>query len=241
MMKSYSYTSVNATSTYALAEWTYKSYSNSKTYVLPDGCRDIIFKRDDDQLEAWFLSDLDKAPYTVEAQEGSKITGIRLRPGVDVDIVRLSSWLKSNNPRTLFGSDQLDEFCRESSNVTDALTCLATGVSSIEISNEITDVNSGASSVLFVAKELGVSVRTLQRLVKSRTGQTPYFWFSLARARKAGRALKSYKSISEAAYHSGYADQAHMTRAMRKWFNKTPHQMRIDPEFLEVISEPGYA
>jgi len=150
--------------------------------------------------------------------------GVRLYPGVQIRHAEINSWLYGRNPADLFESDQLDEFCVRSENLSSALECIA----------------SGMPSVLAVAKELGISLRTLERCVKSGTGESPYYWFSLARARRAGRSLEKTGGLSVAAFEAGFADQSHMTREMRKWFKCTPAQLKIDKHLLGILAEPGY-
>jgi len=224
-MKPFSYSARNSKSRCALAEWTFESYTNCETYVLPDGCRDFILLKSAKQSGAWFISDLSDIPYSVSTTAGSNISGIRLQPGVELCLDNLSDWLRGKNPAVLFGSDQMDEFCVRAPNLAEALDCLA----------------SNKRTVQCASKELGVSLRSLQRLVKTGTGQTPYFWFSLARIRKAGRSLIEDRKLSDIAIESGFSDQAHMSREMKRWFGKTPNQIKSDPEFLTTLSEPGYA
>jgi len=201
-MKPFSYTTKKSVSEFALSEWTFDSYIECETYVLPDGCKDFIYQGTADQDGTWFVSELCQVPYTVSTT------------------AQLSSWLQGRKPKALFGSDQLDEFCIRSSNLTDALSCLA----------------SGKPTVLCVANELGVSLRSLQRLIKSGTGQTPYFWFSLARIRKAGRLLVEDKKLVDVAIETGFTDQAHMNREMKRWFGRTPNQLKSDPDIIDAIN-----
>lgn len=223
-MNPYDYFAQKPVSRCALAEWTFESYLNCETKVLPDGCRDFILKEGDECDSSWFVSELSHSSYVVQTSGGEKIRGIRLQPGVDIRQAQLDSWLQANQASALFGSDQIDEFCIKSDSLTEALACLA----------------SRKSTISCVAKELGVSHRSLQRLVRSGTGQTPFFWFSLARARRAGRCLLEFNSISDTALETGFSDQAHMNREMKKWFRRTPKQIRTDEEMMSGLLESGY-
>ena len=72
-----------------------------------------------------------------------------------------------------------------------------------------------------------MSERTLRRRIKTATGASPRFWVGLHRVRLAGRALMfTNDPIANVAFAAGYADQAHMTREMRRWFRVTPAAMR---------------
>ncbi len=224
-MNAYQYTTERLVSKYALSEWTFKSFRTCETRVLPDGCRDFIVKTGDNNQTAWFVSELIDASYTVQSSAGEELRGIRLRPGVHLQQDQLASWLEGKAITDLFDSDRLDEFCIQSDNLKDALACLA----------------SGMSTVSCVAKELGVSHRSLQRLVKSGTGQTPSFWFSLARVRRAGQRLRNTPSLSDLAVEFGFSDQAHMNREMKKWFCSTPNQIRANEELNSLLLESGFA
>ncbi len=208
----------------ALCSWAYESYSDLTTTVFPDGCRDIIFLESQQQSSTWFLSDLSSATYQVPTPAGSRFTGLRLQPGVNIDLHRLQAWLEHENRDWLFCSGQLDEFCHRSDNLAEALACLATK----------------KKTILGLCKELGVSPRTLQRLVKSGTDRSPQFWFSLARVRRAGRALLEHSSLAEIAADAGYADQAHMSRDIKKWLGCTPGRLRTNTGAIEYLSEPGF-
>ena len=81
-------------------------------------------------------------------------------------------------------------------------------------------------SIELLAKEFGISVRTLQR----RLGlESTNFKSTLETVRKleAVRLIKqSKKNISEVAYTLGFSDVTNFSRAFRRWFDKTPEQFR---------------
>ena len=76
--------------------------------------------------------------------------------------------------------------------------------------------------------------------MRTLTGASPQYWTSLYRARLAGRALVEGKMpISEIAFASGFADQAHLTREMNRWFGVTPAALREDGAINEgLFSDP---
>lgn len=73
-----------------------------------------------------------------------------------------------------------------------------------------------------------MSVRTLQRHHKRTTGLTQSQSQKVARARKAFMLLQEGKAIVDAAFESGYADQAHMTRSLKLLAGQTPGQIIAD-------------
>lgn len=222
-MTDYEYTYRSSQSALMISEWTFKSYEACSTDVLPDGCRDIIVEECAGQAPILFLSELSQSTYTVPTSGGARIRGMRLRPGIQVRQAELRSWLEGRNPAENFSADQLSEFCFEQVGLSNALECLA----------------SEKGTVLGAAKEQGVSVRTLERLVKTGTGRSPYFWFSLARIRKTARSLYETESFGVAALEAGFADQSHMNREMKRWFRKTPVQIINDDYIRNALLEPG--
>ena len=223
-MTAYDYTYKNLLSPLMMSEWTFRSYETCSTDVIPDGCRDIIVEKRVGQKPLLFLSELSQATYSVSSSGGALIRGIRLRAGVQVQEATLNSWLKTKNAEEIFCDDQLSEFCFELDNLSDALACL----------------QSETRTVANAAKNLGVSLRTLERLIKSGTGRSPHFWYSLARVRRTARSLYKADSLGAAAIEAGYTDQSHMSREMKKWFRKTPAQIVSDDNIRSALLEPGY-
>jgi hypothetical protein len=71
----------------------------------------------------------------------------------------------------------------------------------------------------------GVSKRTLQRRVARATGLTRSMIRQIARAEKAVEVLGRGLSPQDAATLLGYADQAHLTRSLKRFIGQTPAQM----------------
>ncbi len=223
-MTAYDYNCLSSQSALMISEWTFTSYEACCTDVLPDGCRDIIVEECDGHAPKLFISELSQSTYAVSTSRGKRIRGLRLRPGIQIRQAELSSWLQDRDPAEIFGTDQLGEFCFELDNLSSALQCL----------------ESEKRGVLGSAKELGVSLRTLERLVKSGTGRSPYFWFSLARIRRTARSLYETESLGVAALDAGFTDQSHMIREMKRWFGKTPGQLIKDDYIRSALLEAGY-
>ncbi|MFK7965955.1 MAG: helix-turn-helix domain-containing protein [Burkholderiaceae bacterium] len=150
--------------------------------------------------------------------------GLRLKPGSIFNTTTLDSWLTSHDVTDLLTGDQIDEFCQVPASLTEALHCLA----------------SGERSINSVAKALAVSTRTLQREVGSRTGKSPHFWFALARVRRACRALPQFDRLADAAISFGFADQAHMSREMKRWLGVSPSAITSQSDIFEQLLQPGY-
>lgn len=197
-----------------LAPWSFTAMETRSFLVMPDGCRDFIVRLGPGTRGEAFLSPLMRWPERVAARKGERFFGIRLRPGAGVDEAALQRF--QGLPRET-SCEALIDFARNaatlSAHVDEALSCLA-------------DVKSSA----LAARRLGVSLRTLQRHTLRATGQGPDFWRRLARARKAARAVLDGLPLSQTAHDCQYADQAHMTRDLARWFFMTPGDMAAGRE-----------
>jgi AraC-like DNA-binding protein len=71
----------------------------------------------------------------------------------------------------------------------------------------------------------GLSKRTLQRRVARATGLTRTTIRQIARAERAVEALGCGLRPLDAAQRLGYADQAHLTRSLKRYIGQTPAQV----------------
>ena len=71
----------------------------------------------------------------------------------------------------------------------------------------------------------GLSPRTLQRRFLRSTGLTPGMLFQIERAREAAEMLERGVPILDTVDEAGYADQPHLTRALRRFWGYTPAQI----------------
>ena len=77
-----------------------------------------------------------------------------------------------------------------------------------------------------IAQAVGLSPYHFTRLFKESTGQPPYRYVVEARVRKAKELLTTGKfTISEAAFHLGFADQSHLTRHFKRVFGLPPKRL----------------
>jgi AraC-like DNA-binding protein len=72
------------------------------------------------------------------------------------------------------------------------------------------------------APSRAASVRTIQRRFAQVTGLTREAVFQIERARFAAFLLQQGGAIAEAVFLAGYADQAHLSRALRRYVGVTP-------------------
>lgn len=78
---------------------------------------------------------------------------------------------------------------------------------------------------VLAGEPLGLSDRQVRRRVKRVTGLGKKQLAALRRARDATGLVKQDRPLSEVAVAAGYADQAHMTRAMRRIAGLTPGRL----------------
>lgn len=74
-------------------------------------------------------------------------------------------------------------------------------------------------------ESIDVSLRSVQRRFLRITGLTQRYIRSIERAQQAANLLQNGISILDAVYETGYADQQHMTKALRQLLGQTPAQI----------------
>lgn len=205
--------------------WQHTSTSTASTVVLPDGCCDLILRAPPGQRPFWFVTPLANAAYDVPGTVAEQFWGFRLRPGACVDQAQLLGALQARPLRDAQDAlPWLDACVRVDPRVDEALHSLSV-----------------CASVAAAAQQLGVSERTLQRLVHGATGRQPAYWKCLARIRRAASHLAHAPSLAACAADHGFADQAHMTREFQRWLGRTPGAMLASADVLAVASAAGYA
>jgi AraC-like DNA-binding protein len=207
-----------------LSTWNTSSSKKNSTIILPDGCRDLIMKIDEDEKPFWFISPLYDKTEVFSINPNSVFSGYRMKPGVIFSEKELIESIQGNNYNFDEISNRLNDYTSLNHSVEEALNCLA----------------SNMDSVKGTAKTLGVSSRTLQRLISKETARTPAYWILLARARRAARTLVESSSLADIAEMNGYADQAHMSREFKRWFALSPSLIRNNPNIINQLFNKGY-
>jgi AraC-like DNA-binding protein len=72
---------------------------------------------------------------------------------------------------------------------------------------------------------LDLSLRSVQRRFLRATGVTRGTFDQIERAKEAATLLEQGGSIADAVYYAGYADQPHLTRALKRFMGQTPGQI----------------
>ena len=79
-----------------------------------------------------------------------------------------------------------------------------------------------------LASEMNVSLRNLQRIFSNELQTTPGNFILLLKMEKAAEWLTEGKrSVSEVAYDLGFNDPAYFSRAFKKYFGKSPKEVRL--------------
>lgn len=208
--------------------WQHHARTARTTTVVPDGCCDLIWHALPGQAPRWFVTDLADRRYDVPGTAGECYWGFRMQPGTYIQRSRLLAAVAARP-----GCDATDivpilhDCIRLDAPVHEALLALA-----------------HSDSVARAARALGVSERTLQRVVSVGTGAPPAYWKRLARMRRAARSLAQDShhapTLAETAADWGYVDQAHMTREFSRWLGTTPAALRGQPALQEALAATGY-
>jgi len=206
-----------------LATWEVTTKTDISSVIVPDGCRDLIMYSPTGDKPRWFISPLFDETHTVTVGSGSTMMGFRLRPGTSINEAKLLASMSNDKLEFNDICERLDAFATRKASIEDALYGLA-----------------DAKTVQQAASETGTSPRTLQRLLMRETGRSPVYWVLLARARKAARALNSPLCLAGIAERYGYADQAHMSREFKRWFNVSPTVLKNSPSKLNRLYDEGY-
>ena len=77
-----------------------------------------------------------------------------------------------------------------------------------------------------LAEVAGLSRYHFARRFRDEVGEPPWAFVRRVRDERARALLREGRSPAEAAHEAGFADQAHLTRALRERYGQTPGQIR---------------
>jgi AraC-like DNA-binding protein len=80
-------------------------------------------------------------------------------------------------------------------------------------------------SAVLQGRQLDLSRRSIERRVRRATGLTLGTIRQIERAKKAAALLDRGATVLDAGMHAGYADQAHLTRSLKRFMGQTPAQI----------------
>jgi hypothetical protein len=68
-----------------LQHWKFTATTAAESVILPDGCRDLIFRSNDMGDRNWIISTLGNTAYKVASAAGEGYLGYRFQPGARVN------------------------------------------------------------------------------------------------------------------------------------------------------------
>ncbi len=208
-----------------LEAWQFEAPCSDTTPVIPDGCRDLIYKYPVQGPPVWFISTLAHQTEYIPVKKGDMFVGFRLRPGSQIDASALLEKVCNLDPCNNDIQSQISNFTTSPRIISAILECFA----------------SNPGNLSNAAKDLGMSVRNLQRITLKETFRTPGYWLRMARVRRAGREILEAASLADIAADFGYSDQSHMNREIKYWLGTTPNGLRSTPAYAEQLYATGYA
>lgn len=186
--------------------------------VLPDGCADLIIYNSG-RVDVVGLYDQVTQP-TLAA--GAHLRGIRFRPAAVAAAFRTPAWSLCNQTvpadcvlgpttaRRLMDPHWVDTWIR--SIKPDPRSSAAVGLLATRSVDE-------------AARALDITARHLQRIVLAEVGLPPKRFQQIVRLRRFVDAIDAGAPLAPAAAAAGYADQAHLTRDIRRFCGLTPARL----------------
>lgn len=193
--------------------------------VVPDACVDLIWSG-----ERLSIAGPDTAARMVTLRAGSRLVGVRLRPGAAGAVLGLpASELRDASPDAaeVLGRDVATALLEELAAGSDPHALLRRairlrGVAEADplVSAAVIALRRPRARVAEVAGELGVSGRQLQRRVCDAVGYGPKMLGRVLRFRRLHELAPA--PLVELALAAGYADQAHMTAEVTRLAGISP-------------------
>lgn len=199
--------------------WTHDVPEATRTTVFPDGCRDVLIIRQPGARPQVRLTRFDLRPRTAALMAGSALQGFRLRPGAGLSAQSLEAIAAA--------PDRAEAVIRSDL------------VLSEDADYAIRALGLPEATVTGTARDLGLSLRSLQRLFRALDLPPPDYWRLLSRARRAAAQLAAPVPLAAIAADCGFSDQAHLTRETLRWFGQTPRQIRHDAARLALLGQPA--
>jgi AraC-like DNA-binding protein len=207
--------------------------------VLPDGCTDLIFRNGADG-GCLFVSALIEQPTFFGAARSAWYVGVRFRPAMaravleiePVDCRDRDMPAALVDPAFAFLEDRL----RSCASPEAALVLLRRAVDArlaeerrdaapMRVREAVARLARGGDDphIRTVARQLGISERSLHRDLVRWSGLTPKSMARILRMQRTLGAIRARRApLAELALHMGYADQAHMTRELKALSGFTP-------------------
>jgi AraC-like DNA-binding protein len=205
-----------------LEHWQVAALAGDPVVIYPDGCRDVIWWQSPGQAPGWRVTPLDLSARHLQGFAGAQMQGFRLQPGAVVH-ADLLAVLRADCPD-------------EAASVIPHMAAVPANLAEVFAVCTAEPLPNAAS----LARRLGVTLRSLQRLTAATTGQGPLYWLRLSRLRCALGLAQKNLALSEVAYAAGFADQAHFSREARAFYGESPARLLTKPGAMRAILAPGF-
>jgi AraC-like DNA-binding protein len=195
--------------------------------IVPDGCMDLLFS---ERSGALVVGPNTSAFVSVLAP-GDRALGVRLHPGAAPSLLGVTApaLLDGRVPAAELWGDagaRLEEAAATGSDpLRELVAFLARRARRAEAPDPLVRAAAtglGRAPVAAVAGSLAVSERQLRRLVGTEVGYGPKRLGRVLRLREALRRLRAGAELAEAAFVTGYADQAHFSNECRALAGVSP-------------------
>jgi len=233
--------------------------------ILPDGCFDLVLRcrveGDDLTDPLLMLSGTADQPVSVPALPNQWFFGLRFRPGWGAAALSLPPDMLGPQPlpageggiwlRDLAGRLQQERWNSAQLHRLFHDLALRTRVQAHDFLSayparrraawalERLAASGGRLAPAALAREIGISPRSLRRDIAQLTGLSPQSLAGIFRARHALALLQNTAlPLVDVAMVAGYADQAHLTRELRRFTGDTPALWRHSGRILQDRSHP---
>ena len=210
-----------------LTAW--RSSGRGVVRILPDAHADLIFWRG-----RWVIAGYDTTVHAFDRGKGSTAFGLRLPHGVLHSLLRAPATRALDRRIDLVEVDagldrRLRAACASPAATSGALGDVAEAVAERlpKTPDRMADdalafLDNAAGAVAATARAFGCSERTLRRYSLSIFGMSPVLLRQILQFQRALGPLRKGVPPAEAAALAGYADQAHLCRATRRFAATTP-------------------
>ncbi len=183
----------------------------------PDGCWDIVFRKRRGALQV-LQTGLITRPIALDYESGDEYLCVSFRPGVFMPMLPGAQMLDraifrpSVNPRSFWLAGEVVEV--PTFDNAEGLVRRLVRRGLLAQDQTVVRVLDGDPRLL--------SQRTVQRHFRHVLGITPKALQQITRARRAVELLRGGSRISDVAFGLGFADQAHLTRSLKRMMGQTP-------------------
>ena len=207
-----------------VAAWSLAPGKANASLVPADGCFDLILEEDASGRRSAFIYTPVTSAHWVCIEADTRVLGIRVRPGFGAALVECESELQR-----LVGRDERDR--RDQPTQLDHLeTLVASAISAAAppglVQEFVALAQATAGNHRLTTPSTSGAERELQRACRRWLGLSPKAFLRIERAWAARRAIREGQPLAAVAADLGYADQAHLTREIRKLLGVTPRELR---------------